>query len=132
MSLDPLAFTPISLPRLQVPNYDPTEYGTARIQVTATDGAKVPVSLVFHKSLVSEDGLPKAPAPMHLYGYGSYGMCMDPYFSFKRLPLLNRGVVYAVAHIRGGSEMGSSWYEDQVRLPRAVPTALVTLLHFSL
>ena len=77
-------------------------------------GAEIPMSLVFHKDLVdAKTGAPKAPAPMHLYGYGSYGICIDPDFSPKRLPLLNRGMVYAIAHIRGGAEMGRSWYEEQ-------------------
>ena len=76
-------------------------------------GAEIPMSLVFHKDLVdAKTGAPKPPAPMHLYGYGSYGICIDPDFSPKRLPLLNRGMVYAIAHIRGGGEMGHHrWYE---------------------
>jgi len=101
----------------EVPHYDPSQYGTARLVVTASDGAQVPVSLVFHKSVLAggkDDGVPASPAPLHLYGYGSYGACIDPFFSAKRLPLLDRGVVYAIAHVRGGSEMGRAWYEQQV------------------
>lgn len=99
----------------EIPCYNPANYRTERVLVEAHDGAIVPVSLVFHKDAVEldENGLPKKAAPMHLYGYGSYGICIDPDFSAKRLPLLNRGMVYAIAHIRGGAEMGRTWYEDQ-------------------
>ncbi|HIP32734.1 MAG TPA: S9 family peptidase [Crocinitomicaceae bacterium] len=82
-------------------------YSSERIYVTARDGAKVPVSIVYHKN-TKLDG----SAPLLLYGYGSYGASMDPYFSSVRLSLLNRGFVYAIAHIRGGQEMGRQWYED--------------------
>ena len=87
--------------------FDKNNYQSERIYVTARDGVKVPVSIVYHKD-TNIDGT----APCLLYGYGSYGSSMDPYFSTTRLSLLNRGFVYAIAHIRGGQEMGRHWYED--------------------
>jgi oligopeptidase B len=87
--------------------YDKLEYVTERMYVTARDGAEVPVSLVYKKGL-KKDG----NAPLLLYAYGSYGHSIDPYFSTFRLSLIDRGFVYAIAHIRGGEEMGRQWYED--------------------
>lgn len=90
-----------------VGGYDPTAYVSERIMVTARDGAQVPVSLVYRKDLKSEKGNPTL-----LYGYGSYGSNTDAYFSISRLSLLDRGFIFAIAHIRGGEEMGRQWYED--------------------
>ena len=87
--------------------YDPKQYVTERVYATATDGTKIPVSIVYKKGLV-KDG----KAPLLLYGYGSYGNTLDASFSSTRLTLLNRGFVYAIAHIRGGQEMGRQWYLD--------------------
>ncbi len=87
--------------------YDPAKYETERILATAPDGVKVPVSLVYRKGL-KKDG----SNPALLYGYGSYGMSASPAFSPERLSLLDRGFVYAVAHIRGGSDLGRTWYDD--------------------
>lgn len=87
--------------------YDRSKYSTERIWATAKDGKKVPVSLVYRKGL-KLDGA----APCLLYAYGSYGSSSDPVFSSNNLSLLDRGFVYAIAHIRGGSEMGRTWYED--------------------
>ncbi len=87
--------------------FDRKEYVTERRFVTARDGARVPLSIVYRKG-TKLDG----SAPCLLYGYGSYGASMDASFSTNRLSLLNRGFVYAIAHIRGGQEMGRSWYED--------------------
>ncbi len=87
--------------------YDSNDYVTERIYATAKDGTKVPISLVFKKGF-KKDG----KAPLLLYGYGSYGMSMDASFGSTRLSLLNRGFVFAIAHIRGGQEMGRLWYED--------------------
>lgn len=87
--------------------YDKTEYVTERLFATVKDGTKVPVSLVYKKGLVKDGS-----APCLLYGYGSYGISMDAGFSSQVLSLLNRGFVYAIAHIRGGEEMGRAWYED--------------------
>ena len=90
-----------------VGGYEPGEYLSERHWVPAGDGAKVPVSLVYRKDLKREDG-----NPLLLYGYGSYGYSMDPYFSSVRLSLLDRGFIFAIAHVRGGEEMGRLWYED--------------------
>ncbi len=88
--------------------FDPRLYQAERAYATAPDGAKVPVSLVYRKSKFQKNG----SAPLLLYGYGSYGQSMDPYFSSARLSLLDRGFVFAIAHIRGGQELGRRWYED--------------------
>jgi len=95
------------LKRQPVPGYDPANYVTERVWVTARDGVKVPVSLVYKKGF-EKDG----KAAMLQYGYGSYGASMDPGFSVTTVSLLDRGMVYALAHIRGGQEMGRQWYED--------------------
>ncbi|MCW4474217.1 S9 family peptidase [Xanthomonas sp. H13-6] len=87
--------------------YDPSQYVTERVWVDARDGARVPVSLVYRKDFV-KDGR----AALYQYAYGSYGMSMDPGFNLPVVSLLDRGVVYAIAHIRGGEEMGRAWYED--------------------
>jgi oligopeptidase B len=87
--------------------FDPANYRTELLWATARDGAKVPVSVVYRAGL-ARDGA----APMLQYAYGSYGASMDPEFSISRLSLLDRGFVYAIAHVRGGQEMGRRWYED--------------------
>ena len=87
--------------------FDPARYASARLWATARDGTKVPVSLV-HRKDVKPDGT----APLWLYGYGSYGYGMPAYFSSTRLSLLDRGVVFAIAHVRGGDEMGEAWHDD--------------------
>ncbi|MBM3415576.1 MAG: S9 family peptidase [Bacteroidetes bacterium] len=87
--------------------FDKNDYATERIYATAGDGTKVPISLVYKKG-TKKDG----SAPLLLYGYGSYGASMDASFSSSELSLLNRGFIYAIAHIRGGQEMGRQWYED--------------------
>jgi oligopeptidase B len=87
--------------------YDATQYGTERTWARASDGTMVPVSLVYRKPLV-KDGT----RPLLLYAYGSYGSSTDPTFSSANLSLLDRGVVYAIAHIRGGQEMGRRWYDE--------------------
>jgi oligopeptidase B len=87
--------------------HDPEAYDTGRTWATAADGTRVPISYV-HQRGVLEAG----PAPCLLYGYGSYEACMDPGFSSLRLSLLDRGFVFAIAHIRGGGELGRPWYDD--------------------
>ncbi|PJJ61469.1 S9 family peptidase [Compostimonas suwonensis] len=89
-------------------DYDPQRYEQRREWATASDGTRVPVSLVFRRDLVS----PGIPAPLELYGYGSYETSIDPAFSIARLSLLDRGVVFAIAHVRGGGELGRAWYEN--------------------
>ena len=95
--------------------YDESEYVTGRLWVETSDQLRVPVSLVARRDLVNvkEDGTlePLAPSPFLLYGYGSYEISIDPAFSSLRLSLLDRGIIFAIAHIRGGGEMGRSWYE---------------------
>lgn len=96
------------LKQTEVPGgFDPANYVSERIEATASDGMKVPISLVYKKGL-KKDGT----APILLYGYGSYGATMPVAFSPDRLVLLDRGVVYALAHIRGGSDLGRQWYLD--------------------
>jgi oligopeptidase B len=87
--------------------FNPGDYRSERIWAIARDNTKVPISLVYHKN-TKRDG----SSPLLLYGYGSYGANMEPYFSSTRLSLLDRGFIYAIAHIRGGSEMGRYWYEE--------------------
>jgi oligopeptidase B len=91
----------------EVPGYDSSQYLTERIFIKARDGVKVPVSIVYHKGFKKDSS-----APLLIYGYGSYGASMDPDFSANLVSLLDRGFVYALAHIRGGSEMGRAWYEN--------------------
>ncbi|MBJ6978955.1 S9 family peptidase [Luteimonas sp. MC1895] len=87
--------------------YDPSKYVTERTWATARDGTRIPVSLVYRKGF-QKDGT----APLLQYAYGSYGMSMDPGYSLTTTSLLDRGMVYAIAHIRGGMEMGRKWYDD--------------------
>ncbi|HMG25537.1 MAG TPA: S9 family peptidase [Acidimicrobiia bacterium] len=93
--------------RQPVPGYDPDAFESHRLWATAPDGTRVPVSVV-HRRGVPHD----ATAPGVLYGYGSYEISIDPSFSAARVSLLDRGVVFAIAHIRGGGELGRRWYED--------------------
>lgn len=104
---DMLAVTDTLLKQQEVlGTFSPTHYVSERLWVTARDGVRVPVSLVRHRD-TSVDG----KAPLLLYGYGSYGHSIDPGFSSARLSLLDRGFIFAIAHIRGGEEMGREWYE---------------------
>jgi len=87
--------------------FDKNNYIEERVWATATDGTKVPISMVYRKG-IKKDG----KNPLLLYAYGSYGATMDPYFSSTRLSLLDRGFIYAIAHIRGGEDLGREWYEN--------------------
>ena len=87
--------------------YDPAKYKVERFFVTARDGAKVPVSIVYRKGLN-----PKGKNPLLLYAYGSYGSSQSPTFNSSRFSLIDRGVIYALANIRGGGEMGKEWHEQ--------------------
>lgn len=87
--------------------FDKNNYIEERVWATATDGTKVPISMVYRKG-IQKDG----NNPLLLYAYGSYGATMDPYFSSTRLSLLDRGFIYAIAHIRGGEDLGRAWYEN--------------------
>jgi oligopeptidase B len=86
--------------------FDPADYESKALTAVARDGTRVPISLVYRKSLRGD-----GPQPLLLYGYGSYGFPMDPYFSSARLSLLDRGVIYAIAHVRGGGDRGRTWYD---------------------
>jgi oligopeptidase B len=97
--------------RQEIPSgHNPVDYVTTRIMATSHDGASVPVSIL-HRRDLTRDGT----APLLLYGYGSYGMAMPASFSANRLSLVDRGFVYAIAHIRGGSDKGWGWYLDGKR-----------------
>ena len=87
--------------------FDPDDYQQQRLWASASDGTRIPISLVARRDL-----LPDGTHPGLLYGYGSYEISIDPAFSVSRLSYLDRGVVFAVAHVRGGGEMGRGWYED--------------------
>ena len=91
-----------------VGGHEPSDYHSERIWAKAADGVLVPISLVYQKSTFSKSG----KNPVLLYAYGSYGYSMDAYFSSNRLSLLQRGFVFAIAHIRGGEDLGRAWYED--------------------
>ncbi|NED98752.1 S9 family peptidase [Phytoactinopolyspora halotolerans] len=88
-------------------DFDPEHYQTVREWATAEDGTEIPISLVRHRDTPAD-----GTAPCVLYGYGSYEASMDPWFSIARLSLLDRGFVFAIAHVRGGGEMGRAWYEQ--------------------
>jgi oligopeptidase B len=87
--------------------WDRHDYSTDLLWVTARDGAKIPVSILYPKGF-KKDGT----QPLFLYGYGAYGIAMTPYFSYARWSLVDRGFAYAIAHIRGGGAKGEYWYED--------------------
>lgn len=92
---------------VQDPNFDANNYISERIWATAKDGTEIPVSLVYKKG-IQRNG----KNPLLQYGYGSYGATMDPYFSTSRLSLLDRGFIYAIAHVRGGEYLGRHWYDN--------------------
>jgi oligopeptidase B len=87
--------------------YDPSQYVTERVMINARDGTKVPVSILTQKGF-KKDG----SQPLHLYAYGAYGYAMPPGFSANRLSMVDRGFAYAIAHIRGGDDLGYQWYLD--------------------
>jgi oligopeptidase B len=93
-------------------HFEPALYTQRREWATASDGTLVPISLVYRNDLVT----PGTPAPAVLYGYGSYEISIDPSFAVGRLSLLDRGMIFAVAHVRGGGELGRHWYEDGKKL----------------
>ncbi|MFZ3442470.1 S9 family peptidase [Vibrio harveyi] len=95
-------------------DFDADNYQSERIMVTARDGKQVPVSLVYRKDLFKKDGT----NPIYQYGYGSYGSTIEPTFRSTRLSLLDRGFVYAIAHIRGSEMLGRPWYEDGKKLTK--------------
>mmetsp|Transcript_23078 Transcript_23078/g.80448 ORF Transcript_23078/g.80448 Transcript_23078/m.80448 type:complete len:788 (-) Transcript_23078:180-2543(-) len=139
LEFDPATKASTQLKRVHVPGHDPSLYRCVRASATARDGRRVPISILFrpdaHGLRVPPDGalppddapadaeapgglptlLPK-PSPLLLYGYGSYGASMDPSFQSTVISLVDRGIVYAIAHIRGGGEMGRAWYEREGKL----------------
>ena len=92
--------------RQPVPGYDASLYASERLTARAADGTAIPVSLVWRRDQKRDDA-----QPLLLYGYGSYGIALDPAFSQTRVSLLDRGVVFAIAHVRGGGDLGRTWYE---------------------
>ncbi|MCF6391556.1 S9 family peptidase, partial [Mycobacterium sp. MBM] len=84
--------------------FNADDYVSQRLWATAPDGTQVPISLVVKRSALGQ------PTPLYLYGYGAYGESLDPWFSHSRLSLLDRGVAFAIAHVRGGGELGEAWY----------------------
>jgi oligopeptidase B len=92
---------------IEDPDFSPDNYTSERVWATATDGKKIPISLIYKTDLKKPEG-----NPLLQYGYGSYGATIDPYFSISRLSLLERGFVFAIAHVRGGEYLGREWYED--------------------
>ncbi|MEG3010311.1 MAG: S9 family peptidase [Pseudomonas sp.] len=84
--------------------FDADAYVSQRLWATAPDGTQVPISLVMKREMVGK------PVPLYLYGYGAYGSSLDPWFSHARLSLLDRGMAFAIAHVRGGGELGEAWY----------------------
>jgi oligopeptidase B len=98
--------------RYDVPGgFDPSRYASERIHAVSTDGTKVPVSLVYRRD-TPRDG----SAPLLLYGYGAYGISVEPHFTSNRVSLLDRGFIFAIAHVRGGGELGRTWYERGKKL----------------
>lgn len=95
-------------------DFNAENYQSERIMITARDGKQVPVSLVYRKDLFKKDGT----NPIYQYGYGSYGSTIEPTFSSVRLSLLDRGFVYAIAHIRGSEMLGRPWYDDGKKLTK--------------
>ncbi len=94
-----------SLKVQEIPSgYDASLYATERLEIAARDGTMIPVSIVYRKDRAS-------PGPLHLYGYGAYGIAVEPGFSTTQLSLVDRGFAYAIAHIRGGDDLGRAWYK---------------------
>ena len=109
----------------EVPGYDPADYVSERRWATADDGTRIPISVV-HRRDTPIDGT----APCLLYGYGAYEICIEPNFSIYRPSLLDRGFVFAIAHIRGGGEMGREWYEQgAMRNKRTTFTDFIACAH---
>lgn len=101
------ANTSTLLKRTEVPGFDAANYRSERIWATAKDGAKIPIAIAYRKGVD-----PHGRNPLLLYAYGSYGSALPDFFASNRLSLLDRGVVFAIAHIRGGGEMGKEWHEQ--------------------
>lgn len=96
------------LKKKNIPNYNPNDYTTERKFAISIDGTKIPMSIIYKTELIKKDGT----NPLYLYGYGAYGITVNPIFKSSILPLINRGFIYVIAHVRGGSFLGYKWYED--------------------
>lgn len=105
-NMDDRTFKVLKTQEVTDPSFSPDHYESQRLWATATDGTKIPMSIVYRKDLKKETG-----NPVLQYGYGSYGHTIDPYFSVARLSLLDRGFVFVIAHVRGGEYLGRKWYE---------------------
>ncbi len=99
----------IMLKQKSLPNYSRERYDSKRVYAVSKDGTEVPITMVWNKDMIQTNGEPNF---VHMYGYGSYQIPVDLHFSSTILPLLNRGVIYAIAHVRGGGEYGRQWYEQ--------------------
>ncbi|WP_425437327.1 S9 family peptidase [Novosphingobium guangzhouense] len=109
MDYDVAARTLETLKVQEIPSgYDASLYATERLEIPARDGTAIPVSIVYRKDRAETVG---GSGPLHLYGYGAYGISIDPGFSTSRLSLVDRGFAYAIAHIRGGDDLGRAWYK---------------------
>jgi len=117
LSVDLTSGVAVVLKEDEVPGFNADLYASRRISAKAKDGTEIPMSVVYRRDFSpwvdrGEGLVGVIPRPVILYGYGSYGACIDPTFDYKRLCLLDRGVTFVIAHIRGGGEMGRSWYEE--------------------
>ena len=113
----------IVLKEKDVPGYVKESYACERTTVRSRDGkTDIPVSLIYHRDVLQERK--NGAIPTHLYGYGSYGASIEASFRSTRLPLLKRKVVYALAHVRGGGEMGRPWYDEAKYLTKKVRALL--------
>ncbi len=111
------------LRELPVPGYDKNLYGCQRVRVLSRDGVTyIPVSLVYRQTTLEQAETLGTHVPIHLYAYGAYGIPVDDEFSSTRLPLLDRGVIYAIAHVRGGGALGRPWYEAVSYTHLTLPT----------
>lgn len=109
------------LKQQEVKGFDASHYRSEHLWIKARDGVEVPVSLVYR-----HEHFRKGASPLLVYGYGSYGASMDADFSASRLSLLDRGFVFAIAHIRGGGELGQQWYEDGKFCARRTPSTIIS------
>jgi oligopeptidase B len=114
---DPVSEKVFLIDQTEIPGYNSQEFITEYVWAESFDGVSIPISLVYKKDRDS-----KRPQPLYLYAYGAYGITQEPIFDAIRLPLLKRGVVYAVAHVRGGGEFGQEWH-DSARKSRKITSA---------
>lgn len=110
---DEFGMTMQIIKQIEVLRFDSENYICKRIFARAPDGTKIPMSLVCLKTCLEGAEKPKKTKPLIMYGYGSYGKAIDPSFRRTIIPYLDRGIIYVLAHVRGGGEMGREWYEKQ-------------------